>query len=430
MTKRKFFTGNSVRAALIAAASHFDIPADEIAYREVDKKHGFLKLRKKVIIEVDGDDPRNPPVFVEPESSHTAAAGGGRGRGRGKGKGKKAKPQPPPMRDVEEDEDAPDYGEPVADDAEETPPGPPIRSAVAAPSRSRGRGRGDDGRDAGESRDAREGRGGGQRGSKRGSQRKDDEGGGRGRGRGRGGRGGEKQAEAPQDEKAPEKKPESKPEPKRDEPKPEPKEEAKSESRGGERSEGGESKGGGRRRGRGRGRGRGGKKDESLVELRERPRSASERYEEASGDIADACRESLDRILDVAGVELEYKVFEGEDRLEVELHGEDEELMVAEDGELLLAVEHLLPRAMRGICGEGVQVRVDCADFHEIHEERLRSLAQKVASEVRRNGKPKKLEPLNPADRRIVHLTLTDEPDVTSASEGRGHYKRIVVRPD
>jgi spoIIIJ-associated protein len=114
----------------------------------------------------------------------------------------------------------------------------------------------------------------------------------------------------------------------------------------------------------------------------------------------------------------------------VELSGKDEALLTAEGGELLRSVQHLLPRAIRGVLGRSLNVRVDCSDFREIHEERLRSLAQEVAGQVRRSGRPKKLDPMPPADRRIIHLTLTDEPDVTSNSEGRGHYKQVVVRPD
>jgi spoIIIJ-associated protein len=85
---------------------------------------------------------------------------------------------------------------------------------------------------------------------------------------------------------------------------------------------------------------------------------------------------------------------------------------------------------VRGIAGEPVQVRVDSSDFHEIHEEQLRSLAQRVASEVRRGERPRTLEPMSPADRRIVHITLADEPGVTSVSEGSGYFKRIVVKPE
>ena len=103
--------------------------------------------------------------------------------------------------------------------------------------------------------------------------------------------------------------------------------------------------------------------------------------------------------------------------------------MTAEEGELLLAIEHLLPRAIRGIAGDTTAVRVDCENFHELREERLRSLAQRVAGEVRRSGQAKKLPPMSPADRRIVHLTVADEPGVSSQSEGDGFLKRVRVDP-
>ncbi|HEX2163522.1 MAG TPA: R3H domain-containing nucleic acid-binding protein, partial [Thermoanaerobaculia bacterium] len=122
-------------------------------------------------------------------------------------------------------------------------------------------------------------------------------------------------------------------------------------------------------------------------------------------------------------------VHQGPGRLEIDLSGPDEALLVAEGGELLRAIEHLVPRAVRSLAGEPVNVRVDSADFHEIHEEQLRSLAQRVASEVRRSERPRTLEPMSPADRRIVHMTLADEPRVTSMSEGTGYFKRIVVKP-
>ena len=102
----------------------------------------------------------------------------------------------------------------------------------------------------------------------------------------------------------------------------------------------------------------------------------------------------------------------------------------ADDGEILMAIEHLLPRMIRCLSGgETAAVRVDCDNFHEIREERLRSLAQRVAEEVRKRGKPRVLEPMNPADRRIIHTTLADDPDVVTESEGDGYFKRIMVRP-
>ena len=84
---------------------------------------------------------------------------------------------------------------------------------------------------------------------------------------------------------------------------------------------------------------------------------------------------------------------------------------------------------IRTLSGETVPVRVDCDNFHEIREERLRSLAQRVAEEVRRKGRPRVLEPMNPADRRIIHVTLADDPGVVTESEGDGYFKRVTIRP-
>lgn len=164
--------------------------------------------------------------------------------------------------------------------------------------------------------------------------------------------------------------------------------------------------------------------------LPERPKRLSERFPEASGPQAEAAKKATELLLRVAGLELEPRILSGEeDRLEIDLAGEDVDWCFADDGELLMAVEHLLPRMIRSLSGETVPVRVDCDNFHEIREERLRSLAQKVAEEVRRLHRPRTLEPMNPADRRIVHVTLADDPHVETESDGDGYFKRVTIRP-
>lgn len=132
---------------------------------------------------------------------------------------------------------------------------------------------------------------------------------------------------------------------------------------------------------------------------------------------------------EVAGIELEAVVLQGDDRLEVDLSSPHSELLMAEDGELLVAIEHLLPRVMRGFGDETAAVRVDCENFQEIREEKLRSFAQQVASEVRKSGRARSLTPLSPSDRRIVHMAIATEPGVDSQSDGRGFLKRVRVSP-
>jgi spoIIIJ-associated protein len=168
---------------------------------------------------------------------------------------------------------------------------------------------------------------------------------------------------------------------------------------------------------------------QDLVALPEQPRSVGERYPAAEGPQAEAAAKGVELLLRVAGLDLTPRIYQGEERLEIDLVGSDADWCFADDGELLMAIEHLLPRIIRSIAGEAVLCRVDCDNFHEIREERLRSLAQKVADEVRQRGRSRTLVPMNPADRRIIHVTLADDPAVVTESEGEGYFKRITVRP-
>jgi predicted RNA-binding protein Jag len=339
--KRRFFSGDSLQQAIIQAANYFNLDPDWVADRSLEKRHGFLKTRRKVVIEVDPDNPKRDSPVSAPATQRTV-------------------PPPPPSGYLSRE-----GGErsgfvarpPGAPRSEGDRPRPPRESRDRRPEGARGRG-------------LREG---GHRGDR--ADRGD-----------RPRRGG--------DDRRPRQERPVRP----DRPDIEP-----------FRLESGPSEG--------------------LVTLPERPRGVSERYPAATGPVADAAAKSVDLLLRIAGLDLKAQVFQGEERLEVDLSGEDVDWCFADDGEFVQAVEHLLPRMIRSLSGEAVPVRVDCDNFHEIREERLRSLAQRVAEDVRRRGKPRILEPMNPSDRRIIHVTLADDPGVVTESEGDGYFKRIMVRP-
>ena len=171
------------------------------------------------------------------------------------------------------------------------------------------------------------------------------------------------------------------------------------------------------------------KSDPAGVELLEAPLPTSERYPAAEGEEADAAVDALHRILALASLELDYEILQGEeDEPLVELWGTDQKILLRDRGRLLLAVQHLMPRVIRGLIGRSVVCKVDSDDFHMIREERLRDLAQRAADDVRHRGRPKTLEPMSPDERRIVHLTLADSPGVETESHGSGLFKRVMVR--
>lgn len=166
-----------------------------------------------------------------------------------------------------------------------------------------------------------------------------------------------------------------------------------------------------------------------MVELPEGPRTPGEKFPGATGEVAEAIQEALDMLLELAGVEMESSILQGDERFEIELWGADQDRLLKDHGRPLLSIQHLLVRVIRGLTGEAVYCRVDCDQFHDIREERLRDLAQRVASDVASGGRSRLLESMAPDERRIVHITLADDPTVETESQGDGYFKRVRILP-
>jgi len=149
----------------------------------------------------------------------------------------------------------------------------------------------------------------------------------------------------------------------------------------------------------------------------------------AEGEAAELAAVTARRLVELAGLRLDVEVLQGETELEVELSGPDQELLFEHEGRLLLAIQHLLPRSMQELASERGGVRVDSQGFRSQRVAGLERLAREAAEEVRRLGRPKTLQSMNPSDRRTVHMALKDALGVVTESNGEGFYKRITVRP-
>ena len=143
----------------------------------------------------------------------------------------------------------------------------------------------------------------------------------------------------------------------------------------------------------------------------------------------EAARRGLDEVLRFAKLDLEAEVTEGDGQLEIELTGRDRDRLIEDRGNLLLAIQHLLPRLIRGFAGRSIPCHVDSEDFHARREVELRNLAEEAAAEVLDRQKPRTLPPMNPAERRIIHVTLADKTEVSTESQGKGFFKRVTITP-
>lgn len=131
----------------------------------------------------------------------------------------------------------------------------------------------------------------------------------------------------------------------------------------------------------------------------------------------------LKKILPHFPLELSYQIKKRDETILVIFNGEDKNLLLRKDGALLLAWQHILNKI------SAHKVQVDCEFFRKRKEKRLREFAQEIAFQVSETGKNEILDPMNPYERRIVHIAVNQVPGITSESIGEGFLKRVKIFP-
>ncbi len=163
-------------------------------------------------------------------------------------------------------------------------------------------------------------------------------------------------------------------------------------------------------------------------EIDERPSPATPGREAAPAAVR-SLEDTVRRMMRLTGLDLEVSAKAAGDSVNVVLTGTDREALVQNEGELLAAFQFLLNRMGRRAWPEIGHVMVECEGFRDRREEDLIKLAREVARQVARTGRPKKLHSMNPYERRLVHLTVREFPELRSHSVGDGFLKQITVAP-
>ncbi len=111
----------------------------------------------------------------------------------------------------------------------------------------------------------------------------------------------------------------------------------------------------------------------------------------------------------------------------VDFSGPDADLLLEKNATLLNAIEYVVLKAIR--LDEDRRVAFDCQDWRRTRIEELQLMAKVAAERVIDTGEPFTLNPMNPRERRIVHLALRDQPQVRTQSEGFGPERKVVIFP-
>ena len=119
-----------------------------------------------------------------------------------------------------------------------------------------------------------------------------------------------------------------------------------------------------------------------------------------------------------------------EDTLEgtrINLEGEDGGVLVRRGGEGLQALQHIVATAFRKQLGDDNRIVIDCNGFRKDKDAELRQMARFIADKARSSGMAQEMGPLNPYERRIVHLAIAEDPQASSESIGDAFMKTVII---
>ncbi len=139
--------------------------------------------------------------------------------------------------------------------------------------------------------------------------------------------------------------------------------------------------------------------------------------------------EFLENIFDLTGLQLRVKVKQSVSGEILDLEGHDAELLQAQTGELLESLQHLINQVFGRSLAAGERLVCDVHGFRATREAELQAMANLAANRVRQSGVAFTFEPMSANERRIIHLTLADSPDLSTESIGEGVERKLRISP-
>lgn len=127
------------------------------------------------------------------------------------------------------------------------------------------------------------------------------------------------------------------------------------------------------------------------------------------------------------GIDLDFTVKSGNGIVYVNITGKDTGTIIGKRGQTLDAIQYLASIVANKESDEYVRVILDAENYRSKRERTLMNLANRLAGKVERSGRSITLEPMNPYERKVIHSTLQEHPYVTTRSEGKEPYRRVII---
>ena len=155
-------------------------------------------------------------------------------------------------------------------------------------------------------------------------------------------------------------------------------------------------------------------------------------------DVAEIAKDILERLLTLMGVagsivpQAQPIVGGGEEAdasIAFDIKGDDLGILIGRRGQTLAGLQYILRLIVGHHTKTWVPIVVDVGGYKQRRYQALQVFARHMAEQAQTRGAPFTLEPMPAYERRIIHLTLADHPDVTTESIGEGEARRVVILP-
>lgn len=144
-------------------------------------------------------------------------------------------------------------------------------------------------------------------------------------------------------------------------------------------------------------------------------------------EVTQQAAQYLEDVFDATGLQLRVAVKKGVAGEVLDIEGKDSELLQAQTGELLEALQHVINQVFGRSLAGGERLVCDVNGFRATREAELQAMANLAANRVRQTGMPFTFEPMSANERRIIHLTLSDSDDLFTESIGEGSDRKLRI---
>jgi spoIIIJ-associated protein len=143
-------------------------------------------------------------------------------------------------------------------------------------------------------------------------------------------------------------------------------------------------------------------------------------------ELHERVREFTKQTVAAMGVPLDVTVVDAGDNIRVELSGEGGEMLLRRRAEALDALQQIVNTAFRRELKDDRSFVVDCMNYRKAKDAELRQMARFMMEKAKTAG-PQEMGPLNPYARRLVHLTVAEDPEMSSESIGDAFLKTVII---